>query len=259
MKLFSHLFHIAFAAAFIAFSLPVIAQAQQITVFAAASLKEAMDEVAEDFETQSGIGVTLSYAGSSTLARQIAYGAPADIFVSANSEWMDQLERDGIVDATSRFDLLSNSLVLIGPLESENTGILTRDFDFAAALGGGRLAMALVDAVPAGIYGKASLEHLGLWKAVSKDVAETDNVRAALALVAIGAAPLGIVYATDAKAEPRVSIVGHIPPSAQPEIRYPVAITTGAQTEIARSFLDHLRSPVANDIFTKYGFVALTE
>lgn len=222
-------------------------------VFAAASLKNALDEVAANFEQQTGHEVIVSYAASSVLARQIQLGAPADLFISANEDWMDVLEEQDLIDTDTRVDLLGNELVLIGGADRSDLGEMSPEVDLNTALDGGYLAMALVDAVPAGIYGKAALESLGLWKGVQGQIAQTDNVRAALALVAAGAAPLGIVYRSDAQAEDRVRVVAEFPSDLHPSIVYPAAVTkVGAQD--AQVFLTHLQSEVARAIFEKQGF-----
>lgn len=245
-------------AAFIAICLFGTVQAEQLTVFAAASLKEALDEVAEAFGESTGHRVTTSYAGSSALARQIELGAPADVFISASTDWMDRLEDAAAIRPETRFDLLGNRLVLIGAAGSDAV-TLTPDLDLAELLQGGRLAMALTNAVPAGIYGKAALQSLGLWNAVEPLVAQTDNVRAAMALVALRAAPLGIVYATDARAEPRVTVKAVFPTETHAPITYPVALTTQARTPQATAFLDYLRRDAAHDIFRRYGFIVGAE
>lgn len=238
---------------------PLAAQAERVNVYAAASLKEAMDAIAPAFAKATGNEAVVSLAGSSALARQIAQGAPAGVFISANVGWMDQLGAQGLLMKGTRRDLLKNRLVLIAPgaegAESEEIG---PGFDFATPLADGRLAMALVDAVPAGIYGKQALESLGLWDGVSGKVAQADNVRAALALVAVGAAPLGIVYATDAQAEPRVHVVAAFPDNSHPPIIYPAAATEGSG-EAALSFLMFLGSAEAQAIFNRLGFVTLDE
>ncbi len=230
-----------------------------ITVFAAASLKEALDQVARKFEAQADVRVTLSYAGSSTLARQIEFGAPVDIFISANAAWMDSLSKAGILAPDSRVNLLGNSLVLIGPATASAPLDVADPKQFETILGGGKLAMALVEAVPAGIYGKAALVHFGLWDYVSEQVAQTDNVRAAMALVALGAAPLGVVYKTDAMADTRVAIKAHFPAESHSPIIYPAAITAASQSPDARAFLDYLQSPGADDVFASYGFTLPAE
>jgi molybdate transport system substrate-binding protein len=220
-----------------------------VTVFAAASLKSALDDIAATYPAP----VQISYGGSSTLARQIQYGAPADLFISANTDWMDVLERDGLITTGTRHTLLTNRLVLIaGPTVTDDL-IVAPGFDLAGALGQDRLAMALVDAVPAGLYGRAALQRLGVWDAIAPKVAQADNVRAALMLVAVGEAPYGIVYATDAAAAPEVRIVGTFPADSHAPIRYPAARVKGAG-EAAQAFLDYLGSAPASDIFRKHGF-----
>lgn len=234
---------------------PVRAAAETVLVFAAASLKNALDQVTPRFEQEAGHQITVSYAASSVLARQIQLGAPADMFISANTAWMDLLEENGqIVDAT-RVDLLGNSLVLIAGANSKvlDGEDITADFDLDAYLGDGYLAMALVDAVPAGIYGKAALESLGQWNALQDRVAQADNVRAALALVATGAAPLGIVYLSDAMADPRVTVVGRFPADSHQPIVYPAALTAWGKPS-ARQFLTYLQDDAVTDAFLEQGF-----
>lgn len=227
-----------------------------LTVFAAASLGTALETLAGRFSRATGHGVTVSPAGSSTLARQIQLGAPADLFISANRAWMDVLEKEGLVLPGSRVDLIANRLVLIAPAGSARAVDLTDRWDVDAALGPGRLAMALVDAVPAGIYGQAALRHFGLWEALAPRVAQSDNVRAALALVASGAAPLGIVYASDAEAEPRVRVVAEFPAESHPAIVYPAAVLAqGPAPDAAVQFLGYLQSPPARDHFRSQGFL----
>ncbi|MES0826388.1 molybdate ABC transporter substrate-binding protein [Ruegeria sp. SCP11] len=232
---------------------PVRAGAVEILVFAAASLKTALDEITPAFERQTGHEVTVSYAASSVLARQIQLGAPADLFISANVDWMDVLQDQGLMDTTSRVDLLGNGLVLIGGTNQEQIGVVQPETDLSAALDDGYLAMALVDAVPAGIYGKAALQSLGLWGEVQDQVAQTDNVRAALALVAAGAAPLGIVYRSDAQVENRVQVVASFSSDLHPPIIYPAAVTESGAPE-ATAFLDYLQSDAARTIFLEQGF-----
>ena len=227
------------------------AMADDVTVFAAASLKNALDEVAAGFMRQTGHDVTISYAGSNILAKQIIEGAPADLFVSASKEWMDQVEEAGMVER--RADLLGNRLVLVAHGAAQAVQI-SPDTDLAGLLDGGKLAMALVDSVPAGQYGKAALEHLGLWDDVRADVAQSDNVRAALALVATGEAPLGIVYATDAAAEDGATIVGEFPSDSHPPITYPAALLTGASDDADRAFYDALSDSAAMAVFERHGF-----
>lgn len=222
-------------------------------MFAAASLKTALDEVASDFEQETGQGVTVSYAASSVLARQIQLGAPADLFISANVDWMNVLQEQGLIDPTTRVDLLGNGLVLVAGDEGADIGEMRPGVALASALDGGYLAMALVDAVPAGIYGKAALESLGLWQGVQAQVAQTDNVRAALALVATGAAPMGIVYRSDAQVEGRVRVIAEFSPGLHPPIIYPAAVTT-AGADGAQVFLKYLQSQAARAVFEKQGF-----
>ena len=235
------------------------AGAGELTVFAAASMKTAMDEVEAGWEAATGHELTVSYAGSSALARQIERGAPADVFISANPGWMDHLEAVGRIDPGTRFDLLGNRIVLIAHGQDAGGVSLSAEFDLAAHLGENRLAMALVEAVPAGIYGKAALESLGLWDAVAPKVAQADNVRAALALVATGEAPLGIVYATDARAEDGVSIIASFPADAHPPIVYPAAAVTGADAAPAADFLRYLRGDLARAAFERQGFALATD
>ena len=239
---------------------PVVAD--EITVFAAASLKTAMDEVAEGFEAAAGHEVTVSYAGSSALARQIELGAPADVFLSANPGWMDRLEEAGKVEAGTRIELLGNRMVLIAHGQRAPEGI-GPGMDLAAMLGAmpgeARLAMALVDAVPAGIYGKAALEGLGQWQAVEGRVVQADNVRAALKLVAIGEAPMGVVYATDAAAEEGVSVLGEFPEDSHPPIVYPAAAMAGRVGPMVAEFLGYLQSGAAREVFERHGFSVLAD
>ena len=228
--------------------------AEQITVFAASSLKETLEEIAADFTSETGYEVVLAFAGSSALARQIEFGAPADIFISASTVWMDHLEKEELIAPATRFDLVGNRLVLVGPADGSAEVVLNADTNMAALLHGGKLAMALTDAVPAGIYGKAALEHLGLWQDVAAFVAQTDNVRAALALVALRAAPLGVVYATDARADTTVAVRAVFPEAAHPDIRYPAAKVAASDTAAASVLLDYLRSPTADSVFVRNGF-----
>lgn len=231
-------------------------RAETITVFAASSMANALSQIAPDFEAATGHDLVVSYAGSSALARQIQQGAPADIFISASHDWMDVLARDGLIDTASRFDLLANELVLVAHGAAPPVTI-GPDLDLVGLLGSGRLAMALVDAVPAGIYGKAALEHLGLWSSVAPQVAQADNVRAALAFVANGAAPYGIVYASDAAAQDNVSIIGTFPAQTHPQIIYPIARLVRSKAAGADAFLTHLRSADARAVFLQQGFIPL--
>lgn len=230
------------------------AGADRITVFAAASMSNAMAEIEARFEAATGHDVIVSLAGSSALARQIQQGAPADIFISANPGWMDTLEDDGLVEEGTRFDLLTNSIVLIAAGTDAAPVGIGPDTDLAGLVGDGRLAMARVDAVPAGIYGKAALESLGLWDGVAAQVAQARNVRAALAFVATGEAPYGIVYATDAAAEDRVTVVGTFPPDTHPPIVYPAAALARSDNPLPPLFLEFLRGPQARAVFEDEGF-----
>lgn len=230
---------------------PLAASAADLTVFAAASLKTALDEIETAWESETGLDLVISLAGSSALARQIELGAPADLFISASPEWMDTLDAAGLIRPDTRRNLLTNDLVLV----AHGPGAPALDpARLPAELDDGRLAMALVDAVPAGIYGKAALESLGLWPALEPKVAQADNVRAALALVAAGEAPFGIVYATDARAEPGVSVVATFPSGSHPPIVYPAAVTAEATSPHAEVFLDWLGGDTARGAFARQGF-----
>ena len=231
----------------------------RITIFAAASLGKALGEITEEFERATGIKADLSLAGSSLLARQLQYGAPADVFISANSAWMDWAEEKELIVPQSRVDLLSNRLVLIAPVDAVETLDLSDKAGLLAVLSDGPLAMALIDAVPAGIYGKAALQTLDLWDDFSAHVAQTDNVQSALTLVAQGAAPLGIVYETDAKASAQVQILDHLPRESHPPIIYPAAATTTGQQQASLAFLSFLQGEIAQAIFVGQGFDVLTE
>ena len=226
----------------------------EITVFAAASLKEALDDQVRQFMAVAPEKVIVAYGASNALARQIEAGAPADVFISADLDWMDYLDQRRRILPGSRVDLLHNTLVLITPAASSTTLRIGPDFGLAGALGTGKLAMANPDAVPAGKYGKAALEKLGVWGAVEKQVARAENVRIALALVSRGEAPFGIVYRTDALADRGVKIVGTFPPDSHPPIVYPAALPTGGNSAAARPFLDYLRSHPAQATWEKYGF-----
>lgn len=232
---------------------PVPALADDVTVFAAASLTGALDRVAARWTEETGLGVVISYAGSSALARQIQQGAPADIFISASADWMDEVQASGDMDAGTRRDLLGNRLVLIEHGDAPPVAIDAR-LDLPEMLEGGRLSMAMVDSVPAGIYGKAALMYLGLWDAVMPMVAQSDNVRAALTFVAQGEAPLGIVYATDALAEDDVTVIGTFPPDSHDPITYPAALTAQSDNDQALAFLDFLSSDSAQEIWAVSGF-----
>lgn len=225
-----------------------------LTVFAAASLKESLDEAAAAYQKQTGTPVRVSYAASSALARQIEQGAPADVFFSADLEWMDYLQERNKLDNATRRSLLGNQLVLVAPKASKARVDLKRPATFLAALGDGRLAVGQTQTVPAGKYAKASLESLSLWNGVKARLAESESVRAALMLVARGETPLGIVYASDAKAEPAVRVVATFPEDSHPPIVYPVAALRGTRSAQATAFVQWLASPAADAIFQKRGF-----
>ncbi|MGF1553844.1 MAG: molybdate ABC transporter substrate-binding protein [Paracoccaceae bacterium] len=240
------------ALALVAALLPASAAAAPL-VFAAASLADAIEEAADAWAGRGHAPPRLSFAASSVLARQIALGAPADLFVSANAAWMDRLAADGRVAPGSRRVLATNRLVLVAPAAAAmREPVPLAAFDLAAALGEGRLAVALTAAVPAGIYARQALEHFGVWGSVSDRLAEADNVRAALALVERAEAPLGIVYATDAAASSRVRVVATVPSSAHAPIVYPAALV-GDDPEGA-AFLDFLAAEEARAIFRRHGF-----
>lgn len=243
---------------FVGSGLGLTAQAgPRVTVFAAASLKNALDDVAANFEqTQrtKGTSLSISYAGSSALARQIQYGAPAQIFISANSLWMDLLEDQAVLEPATRIDLAGNQLVLIAGPDNDVSLEVEPGMDLITALQGKRLAMALVEAVPAGIYGRQALISLGVWETLHSHIAQTDNVRAALRLVALGEAPLGIVYATDAATEPRVRVVGIFPPGSHPPIIYPAALLRDGNTSASQAFFRFLTGSEAQAIFRQHGF-----
>ena len=228
--------------------------AADVTVFAAASLKEAMDEQAKTFEATTGNKVIVSYGASNSLAKQIEAGAPADIFISADLEWMDYLDQRRLLAPNTRFDLLRNTLVLIAPSSSTSTLKMGPNFALAAALGTEKLAMANPDSVPAGKYGKSALEKLGVWTSVEKQVARAENVRAALALVSRGEAPFGIVYRTDALADKGVRIVDTFPADSHPPIIYPAALLATSKSTAAKPLLDYLRPAPARLVWEKYGF-----
>jgi molybdate transport system substrate-binding protein len=232
---------------------PFVAAAD-VTVFAAASLKEAMDAQAREFERATGNKVIVSYGASNALAKQIEAGAPADIFISADLDWMDYVALRALIAPDTRVDLLLNTLVLIAPASSTVGLKIGPGFGLAAALGSDRLAMANPDSVPAGRYGKAALEKLGVWSSVEKKVAAAENVRAALALVSRGEAPFGIVYRTDARADKRVKVVDTFPSGSYPQIVYPAAVLAASKSVSARALLDYLRSPPAAAIWEKAGF-----
>ncbi|MCW5746288.1 MAG: molybdate ABC transporter substrate-binding protein [Alphaproteobacteria bacterium] len=237
----------------------VAQHATPLTVFAAASLKESMDAAAETYRQRTGQAVQVSYAGSSALARQIEQRAPADVFLSADSDWMDWLQERGLIDRASRTDLLGNALVLVAAADSPLQPLaLVPGTDLGPLLGAdGRIALALTGSVPAGKYAKAAFESLGMWDSLAPRVAEAENVRAALLLVSRGEAPLGIVYQTDAAADAGVRIVGAFPDGSHPPIVYPVALLAASTNPDAALFLDYLGSAAARPLFEKQGFTVL--
>jgi molybdate transport system substrate-binding protein len=223
-------------------------------VFAAASMKNALDDVNASFTKISGIKVVTSYAASSALAKQLESGAPADIFVSADLQWMDYVAGKNLIKPDTRVNLLGNRLVLIASKDSKLDKVeIAKGFDIDKLAGDGRIAVADVNSVPAGRYAKAALETLGAWAAAESKLAMAENVRATLAFVARGEAPIGIVYDTDAKVEPNVKIVGAFPDSSYPPVTYPVAATASAKPDAAR-YLQFLLSKAAKSIFEKFGF-----
>jgi len=250
-------FFVVFVVASFFAAAPASAQQKTVTVFAAASMKNALDDVNAAFAKQSGIKMVVSYAASSALARQIEQGAPADIFASADLDWMDYTAQKKAIKDDTRVNLLGNKLVLIAPKASMISEVrIGPGLDLAKLIGDGRIATAEVTSVPVGRYAKAALQSLGLWQSVEKKLAMADNVRAALALVARGEAGLGIVYETDAKIEPGVKIVGTFPPDSHPPIVYPVAATVTAKPEAA-VYLAFLRAQTAKAVFEQYGFTYL--
>ena len=237
---------------------PAAAETQPVLVFAAASLKNALDEINAGWQRESGNRANVSYAASSALAKQIEAGAPAEIFVSADREWMDYLATRKLLRANSRVNLLGNRIVLIAPAASKAEIAIAPNMALAPLLGAdGRMAMANTDAVPAGKYGKAALVALGAWDGVKDRIAQAENVRAALLLVARGEAPLGIVYRTDAAVEPKVKIVGTFPEATHPAIVYPMAVLARAQHPATAAYAEYLRGAAAKAVFERHGFAVL--
>ncbi len=233
---------------------PAMAEDHSLTVFAAASMKNALDDIDAAYTAKTGVKVVASYAASSALAKQIEQGAPADIFASADTDWMDYAAGKKNINEPTRVNLLGNSIVLIAPNDSQIDNVtIGTGFDLAKLAGDGKIATGDVKAVPVGKYAKAALEKLGAWQTAEPKFAMAESVRAALTLVARGEAALGIVYSTDAKIEPGVKIVGIFPPDSHPAIIYPVAATATAKAEAA-DYLAFLRSSAAKTIFEKYGF-----
>jgi molybdate transport system substrate-binding protein len=256
MPVFLRTFAMLLLGLLLAGGVPAHAQGKGPLVLAAASLQEAMTEAANIWTARKHPRPVLSFAGSSALARQIVAGSPADLFISADEEWMEHVAAKGLLRPHTRTRLLSNQLVLIAPAASQTQLAIRRNFPLAKALGKGRLAMADPDAVPAGKYGKQALTRLGVWRGVAAKVARAENVRAALALVERGAAPFGVVYATDAKASRRVRVVDVFPPSSHAPITYPVATLKTATNPQAEAFRRFLTSREGKAIFARYGFAA---
>ncbi len=233
------------------------AQDPKLVIFAAASLKDALDEVNAAYQREKGQLTATSYAASSTLAKQIEAAAPADIFISADLDWMDYLAKRNLIKPESRANLLGNRLVLIAPADSTVGLSIGPNFPLAQALGNGRLAIADPSGVPAGKYGKAALETLGVWSSVADKLAPAENVRATLLLVSRGEAPLGIVYETDAVADRGVKILGTFPENTHPPIIYPIAVVASSTNPGAPGYIAYLKSPPARPIFEKQGFTVL--
>lgn len=231
--------------------------AEKLTIFAAASLKNALDETAKAWTADTQKDTAISYAASSSLAKQIEQGAPADIFISADTDWMNALTEAQLIDAASVVNLLGNALVLVAPAGQAQTVTITKGFDLGGLLGEGKLAMGDVKGVPAGKYAKAALQSLGLWTSVEGRIAMAENVRAALKLVATGEAALGIIYATDAMAEPGVTVIGTFPANSHPDIIYPAGIVTASENADAAAFMTFLQGARAQTIFKQQGFAVL--
>jgi len=234
-----------------------VGAAEKVTVFAAASLKNALDEVSAAWKASAGKETTNSYAASSALAKQIESGAPADVFISADLDWMNYLAERNLVAAGSEVQLLGNELVLVAPAGSTATATIAPGFDLAGLLAGGRLAVGDVKSVPAGKYAKAALEKLGVWPSVENSLAQAENVRAALKLVAAGEAPAGIVYQTDAREDDKVKVLATFPADTHPPIIYPAALMAASKNADAAAFVAFLRTPAALDIFRAHGFTIL--
>ena len=230
----------------------------RVVVFAAASLKNALDAINEQWHRETGKKAVISYAASSTLAKQIEQGAPAQIFIAADLDWMDYAAQRNLLKPESRCNLLANRIVLIVPKDKAQKVEIKPGFDLVKTLGGGRLAMANVDSVPAGKYGKAALEKLGVWPSVSSRIAQAENVRAALLFVSRGEAPAGIVYQTDAAADPSVAIAGTFPENTHPPIIYPMALTAGTTNPDAEAFFAYIKSLKAKPLFEAQGFTVLS-
>lgn len=242
-------------AAVLAAAAPAAARAGDILIFAAASTLDAVGEVGALYSARGGARVRTVFAASSVLARQIASGAPANVFLSANRRWMDWLVAQGKIVAGSRRDLLGNRLVLVVPRARPGRIVIGPGFKLVEFLGDGRLALADPDHVPAGIYARQALENLGVWDAVGRRAARTGDVRGALALVGRGEVPAAIVYATDARISEKVRIAGSFPPSSHAPIAYAAALVAGRDSRQAQAFFAFLVSPPAGAVFARHGFV----
>lgn len=249
------------AAGFVALAVFFVAHLAQaagtVTVFAAASMTDALSAIGKQYEADTGNDVTFSFASSAQLARQIEAGNDADIFISADTQWMDYLQERSLIQVPTRKDLVGNRLVLIAPKDSKIEITIAPGFPLIKALGSGRLSVADPDSVPAGRYAKQALVSLGVWNSVSGKLARADNVRFALAFVSRGEAPLGVVYETDARADPGVKIVGVFPEDSHLPIVYPAALTSGAASPKAKDFLAAIEGPKATQVFEQYGFTVL--
>ena len=236
-------------------SSPAISQENSVIIFSAGSTTNAVTDIAALFSQTKGIKAVTSFASSSTLARQIDKGAPAQVYISANKKWMDYLEEKNLIEPGTRFNLLSNRLVLIAPHDSPlSTITIEKDFPLVTLIDNGHMAMGDPDHVPSGIYGKKAMENLGVWESVKDKIVRSKDVRAALALVARGEVPVGQVYATDAAISDKVKVIATFPADSHPAIVYPAAIIADQKTPEAQAFLSFLTSPEARNIFEKYGF-----
>jgi molybdate transport system substrate-binding protein len=230
-----------------------------VVVFAAASLKTALDEIAATLEKDTGVKLTITYASSAVLAKQIEQGAPADVFISADLPWMDYVEKAKLVDPSTRRNVLGNKLVLVEPADKETKLAIAKDFDLAGATGDGKIAVCTIASCPAGVYAKEALESLGVWSSVAPKLAQSENVRAALALVGRGEARFGIVYATDAKAEPKVRVVGAFPEGSYKPVVYPLALVATSKNPAAPKAIAFLSSQAATKVFLAQGFSILSK
>lgn len=236
-------------------ALPAMAAEEKVTVFAAASLTNALQEIATQYQQEKNVTIVASYASSSTLARQIEQGAPADMFISADQQWMDYAQDKNLMDSTTRYTLLGNELVVIAPKTSAVKDVVLNDkTDWKSLLSGGRLAVGDPDHVPAGIYAKEALQNLNAWDTLSPLMARANNVRAAMALVEREEAPLGIVYGSDAVASDKVKVVGIFPTSSHKPVEYPMAIVKDHNSAAATDFYDYLKTPAAAEVFKRFGF-----